>query len=115
MGPAHWRRGFLLIVDADVLSRCTGVEILQRVLRECVASGDPVFCVRTAFLRPPVSSHRQSNLHQSPLLWMHQRIKSALLPHCPQITRVVWSTSWRGVIRKRIFQDFLFPVQTVGT
>ncbi len=36
-------------------------------------------------------------------------------PHCPQITRVVWTASWRGNIHKSIFQDSLFPIQTVGT
>jgi hypothetical protein len=37
------------------------------------------------------------------------------LPHCPQITRVVWAASWRWVIRKGIFQDSLFPIRAVGT
>jgi hypothetical protein len=35
--------------------------------------------------------------------------------HCPQITRVVWTASRRGDIRKSIFQDSLFPIQTVRT
>src|SRR6266849_5064308 len=37
-------------------------------------------------------------------------IKLALLSHCPQITRVMWTASWRADIRKRIFQDPLFPI-----
>jgi hypothetical protein len=38
-----------------------------------------------------------------------------LIPHCAQIMRVMWTASWRRNIRKRIFQDLLFPIQTVGT
>jgi hypothetical protein len=41
--------------------------------------------------------------------------KFALVPHRPQIMRVMWTAAWRRDIRKRIFQDPLFPIQTVGT
>src|SRR5213080_3779863 len=43
------------------------------------------------------------------------RLVPVLVPHCQQITGVVWAASLTREIRQRIFQDSLFPIQAVGT
>ncbi len=55
---------------------------------------------------PPRGSRSISDLNQ---------LVPALVPHCHQITGVVWDASLRRDIRKGIFQDSLFPIQAVGT